>query len=358
MKKLGLFLIVWLFFSLVLGTSIVSAQTIPANGAGDNTTVDLTDIEGFLDSLPEITPNISIYTDPAYPSPGDNISIYIQSYSLPVDEATISWYIDGKFISSGLGLKSINTTVGENARNINIKAVVKTSTGEYEVAHTVSPSELSILDEALTSTPPFYKGRALPVPGSIHKFIAISDFRNSAGRRIDDSNIVYTWRINGQTDGPASGTGRNVYIAVPKTEFTNPSTVTVTAKVVGQNLQNQAIENIGYSESRTLLYAKAPTNGLILSRLATGNMTLSGQEVEITALPLYFNLGNLGSLTYNWYLNNSRIETVGNTNSIILGRNSGESGQFTISAKILDKNNLYSSASSNLTLTYSANSSI
>ncbi len=353
------FLITTLFFTLLFtGTSNVFAQTIPAgilnNIQGDSVSLDVDIIDDILRQIPEFKPSIFIYTDPIYPMPFQDISIHVETYSFSLDESTITWYLDNKLISSGLGLKEIRAKTGDSGKDLLIRAVIKNVAGEYTTDAKITPSGLSIMSESLTTVPPLYKGRALPILGSIQKFVAVTDFRDSAGRNIPDSNIVFTWKVDGETEPKASGTGKNTYIYVPREIYmTPPRKISVTAKVAGLEMQNTKTVNVSYVNPRVLMYAKSPTHGVIFNQMASDTKRLGGKEIEIVSFPLFYNKENASSLSYSWYINDKNIKTASNNvNAIIFGRQEGQSGKDKISSVIVDKINIYGRSGSNFSLEY------
>src|ERR1035437_4018999 len=61
--------------------------------------------------------NIQISITPEFPKAGDSVAVHLESFSTPLAQATISYIINGKVISHGLGLTDFTTTAGAIGSN-------------------------------------------------------------------------------------------------------------------------------------------------------------------------------------------------------------------------------------------------
>jgi hypothetical protein len=158
-----------------------------------------------------IEEQISIVQVPTIPQPGQGVSVQISSYSSDLNKARITWTLDGRVLSSQTGATSLQFTApqsGETSRLV--ITITKEGGGTITKTIVINPAEVDLIYEADTYTHPFYKGKRLYTSESNVDFIAIPNFVRN-GRKIPSSELVYTWKINGNVRQDVSGYGRSVF---------------------------------------------------------------------------------------------------------------------------------------------------
>jgi len=293
-------------FSLILALSLVSfahAQGIP--GVGSPLTLTL---------------------NPENPRPGENVTMTLSSFNIDLNEADITWTVGGKVIASGRGIKTANVIAGSLGSEKTVDVDVNSSqSGDFTESATIRPSDLSILWQAATYVPPFYKGKALETFGGSYKVVAIPDIIDGSGRRIDPKKLVYTWKKNDAIDSDQSGYGRNYFIS-DQTGFTRAGddiSVDVMSPSDGYTISG----NITITPTRPEihLYENNPLYGTIYANELPNQINLANEEISIAAEPYFFSVKDAGSsiMTYSWTLNDTPVSDFQNKNVITLRKTGG-----------------------------------
>jgi hypothetical protein len=153
-----------------------------------------------------LSPDFSITTIPANPTPGQSIILQVESYSSDLTQATISWRYNGAVIASGIGKTRISSTAPQSGSTALISASVTVAGVSSTTALSLQPASVDLLWEAVDSyTPPFYKGKALLAPNGWVRTTAIPTV--SAPK-----NVSYEWTRTDSVVTDASGYNRNSMI--------------------------------------------------------------------------------------------------------------------------------------------------
>ncbi|HVU85592.1 MAG TPA: hypothetical protein VHC50_12165, partial [Puia sp.] len=112
---------------------------------------------------------------PANPKPGDIVDISLNSFAEDLNTSTITWVVNGKSSSGGVGQKSFSLQAPAAGSTTTVTAIVKTSDGQLsEVSTALHPAVMDLLWQAEDSyVPPFYRGKALPGPDTFVKVVAM-----------------------------------------------------------------------------------------------------------------------------------------------------------------------------------------
>ncbi len=327
------FILTLLFSSLIfcfLPIFNLSAQTTW-------TDIDTSSVENSGDSIPSSLemrkPSVNLLFSPSNPTPNSPVTVIVESQSLSLNESTIFWYVNDKLITSGLGLKEINTKVGDIGGDTKVKVVVKSRGLEYTATETVSASELSIFYEAQTTTFPFYKGKRLPSKGSQIEFVAVTNLLGYDRKRIDDDNIVFTWRINGETNIQASGAGKNILYFKPE-NYTTEVMITVSIKVVNESITNKTIESFRFIKPLPIFYENSPSLGIFSNKDLSDKIMLNSDEIKIYISPFFFDKNALKDLRYEWYRGITKLNISDTANYIVFANEENTNGSAYFSVTI------------------------
>jgi hypothetical protein len=171
---------------------------------------------------------------PNNPAPYENVNINLNSYSYNLDSVLISWSVDGKNVSSGIGKKSFSTTAPRAGGETKVVATIYLPDGATETNITIKPSVMELLWQANDSyVPPFYRGKALPTPSSEVKVVAMPEIRTSAGLA-DSNNMTYAWKEDYTNNVDGSGYGKNFFLYT-NDYLQDSNNILVTATTVDQN---------------------------------------------------------------------------------------------------------------------------
>lgn len=145
-------------------------------------------------------------------NPYETIKVTVQSYSFDVDNALLTWKVNGATVRSSIGEKTLSVTLGGPGTKTTVVLLARDSSGEeIELSRVFSPQSVTLMWESLESyTPPFYKGKALPGEGATIQVVALPEFFEN-GKRIPATNLAYAWYVHGEFVSSASGRGRSTF---------------------------------------------------------------------------------------------------------------------------------------------------
>jgi len=134
----------------------------------------------------------SLLTDPAFPKPGELVTVTIESYGSNIYNSNIVWRFDGEIIASATNQRSAQIKAGDLGESAVVSASLVNSAGtERLYSTTIEPRYIDIVVEPQTRVPDFFEGRAVPSIGSAVNVTALIDNNSS-----DKARLVYTWRLN------------------------------------------------------------------------------------------------------------------------------------------------------------------
>lgn len=219
--------------------------------------------------------------------------------------------------------------------------LVPPALAQVHVQTQVVPTNITLVWEADSYVPPFYKGKALMPDGGNARIVALLP------PGIEKSqNIRYTWRVDGQIDSEASGYGQDTY-RLESDRFGGSSLVIVEAHN-GQSLIGSGALRIPLAPTRVLVYADAPLGGVLFN---VENPRLEGEELAIETYPAFFSASarNAATLSYGWKVNGFTVDNpLGNTGRLAV--RSESVGTTTVSVSVRNDNNILELATGAITL--------
>src|SRR3989344_4791386 len=140
-----------------------------------------------------VSKDILFSLSPAYPGPREEVHVSAKTYSFDINTVSLSWYVNGKLVTSGKGITEITVTTGSIGTPTTIQVTERPPTGtRYDKTLTLWPSDLEVLWHANTYTPPGYRGKALPVRGSTITYTALPLMAAETGY-YDLKTLLYEW---------------------------------------------------------------------------------------------------------------------------------------------------------------------
>jgi hypothetical protein len=140
---------------------------------------------------------ILVEVSPENPSPNEDTSITLNSYSNNLNNVLIQWLVNGKTMLSGVGKKTLSIKAPKENGEYMVSATLDLPDGKTSIRVVVRPSSMVMLWQATDSyIPPFYKGKALPTPESEVRVVAMPEIKSSSKNTswIDPKNLTYTWQ--------------------------------------------------------------------------------------------------------------------------------------------------------------------
>jgi hypothetical protein len=305
--------------------------------------------QGIVDNIKN---NIQISINPQYPKAGDNVAIHLQSYSTPLDQATISWIVGGKVISKGFGLTDFSVTAGRIGSKSTVTARIVAADGSViDKTVTIQPADIDLLWQATSYVPPFYQGKALYPHQGLITFTAIPNV--SADKSITKSlgSYIYTWKKDNDVLGSFSVYGRDTF-SLLGTIISRPFTIEVDVSSTDGVSLGSASATINPIPPQIALYENDPLLGVLYNKNLS-NYTMQGKEVSVTAVPFYFNTGaEPAQLEYKWTMNGQSIASQTDPATLTLRNTTGASGNSTIGLRISNVLKTLQSASNSMSITF------
>jgi len=242
---------------------------------------------------------------PAYPKTGEIVTISVSSYSLDMNRATITWYVNGVWDSQGIANTSIRITAGTAGKTTTVRSVISVDGETVEKTMRFTPGGVDLIWEAYESyTPPFYRGKALPIPNASVKIVAVPHLITSNGSELSTDTLTYTWKKNGfyRDVQDQSGYGKDeLYIL--KDILLDTEIVTVEVSSTGRSLQASDSVEIPETQPEINLYQRHPLYGTLYNNSLNSSPNFQpGNETILVAEPYFFSVDNNDpvNLSFNW----------------------------------------------------------
>ena len=301
-----------------------------------------------------IRENLDIKTSPKNPNPHETIKVTAESYMTDLNKATISWYVNGKLAEQGIGRTAFSFKNGNSGETTRLTISITTNIGE-RVTKDISwtPVGVTLMWEADTYTPPFYKGKALMAAQARMRAIAIPD-KTGTQDSLSAGNLVYVWKKEGEAISEASGYGKNSFSFLGPKPFDNAG-VSVQVSSVNDTVKSEVrLNEIPLSNPFILFYENHPLLGSWYNRSLSSELTLNKKELSISAEPYFFSneRGTGASIVYDWSLNN---KTVTNPGRMVTLRNEvGETGDSELTLSMRGLKQTFQTANRDLTIHFTA----
>ena len=260
--------------------------------------------QGFGASLA----SVSITTSPEYPRPNQAIEATVTSVSEDLRAATVVWVLNGEVIQESEGNQAVVFTTGDVGVVQTLQALVKTPNGlVLQDTITINPADALVVWEAVTYTPPLYRGRPLYSADAIIAAEAFVIAQDDTGNAIDPNTLIYTWSRNGSVLNDLSGRGaKSIRTQGPK--FLGQDLISVeVSRESGQLIANTGalIDTI---DPEVVLYEKDPLIGTRYHSAVTSADNLSN-ATQLEAVPFFMSarFKNDSSLTYRWRVNGKTV---------------------------------------------------
>lgn len=276
---------------------------------------------------------ITVAATPNTPSPGQKVTIAVNSYAINLDSADITWYVDKVPAKNGTGAKSLELITPNFGDPRIIDIVIMTiDKRRFDKQFTLKPLEVDILWEADTYTPPFYKGKALPTFKSLVKVSAIARFTGLTSNPLD---YYYTWTMQGST-GLGEGLGRTS--ALVPMGWPNAQIPVKAMATIGSDI-GSATQFVPAVDTKVLFYEQAPLLGVRFNKILPNSVTTSNSEFTIRAVPYFYSNDNMrnSELVYTWKQGNNRIPQGYNPNLLTIKRGATAAGATGISLSVQNR---------------------
>ena len=299
--------------------------------------------------------SVDIIVTPEHPRPGEQVSVTAQSFLIDLDRATLLWQVNGRTAARGVGIKSMSTTAGQTGSVLNVTLTITTAGGtRLSAAESIAITDIDLLWHAITYTPPFYAGKALPAADASVLVAALPHFIDQSGRELAPETLMYTWRRDTTVLGEQSGRGRqSVTVQGPKAG--DLVRISVAVSSADRRLNGSGIVTIEAVEPKVLLYRNEPLLGIRFEQALGETFALQGDEEVLTAYPYFASATGRSdpSLTYTWSVNGARVPAMKtDAGSIVLRRVGEGSGTASLSLTLQNLKKILQSAVAHVAVSF------
>lgn len=299
------FLVILIAPLLILESTKLEAQESTTTPETSTTTPVFTlppEVQAAIDQQANLkieTENFDVEFSPKYPGPNTKVSAQVISYTFDVNRATIAWIINGEVKASG---KSFSFTTSSIGSRTNLTVSIITQDGHaLTKSFSFQASEVDLLWETPTYTPPQYRGKALPSPQSLIKVVSIPRGFNVSGTR-----LIYEWRRNNKNIPASSGLGKNTLIFYGGE--TGSETIGIKVSTIGGGAIAENQISLKIEQPQILFYENLPMEGPQYQKELGNNFTLAKTEMSLRAEPYFFSRRALQKISYEWQMNDKKIE--------------------------------------------------
>jgi len=290
---------------------------------------------------------------PENPTPGQNVSITLNSYTNDLDSVLISWSINGKNVSSGIGKKSFSLNAPKAGEESGVVATISLPDGIVETKIMIRPSVVVLLWQAKDSyVPPFYKGKALASPDSAVKVIALPEIVSSSGL-VNPKNMTYLWKKDYTNNQDGSGYGKSSFSYV-NDYLEDSNNIGVVASTLDQKYSSAANVNIGMVKPKIVFYKNDPSLGTLWEQALFDGHKILDEEI-LVATPYFISPNDLRIpfLTWDWFINDETVSPpTYRKNTLPLMVQPGTSGTSKIRLEINNTEKIFESASKEITIEF------
>lgn len=200
-------------------------------------------------------------------------------------------------------------------------------------AHASDDLKVSLTWQTNTLTPENYQGRPLPIRGSTITVFAFPAMYNS-------SNLIFDWYLDRTYMRYSSGKGKDTFVFTATKWSGAEHNIRVKISDEKKTVSGYASMSIEIQKPELHVFK----NG----KYENDYTVNSGSSNAFLAVPYFFNLLSMESLTYKWYINNQEVENTGSLSSpekftLDIAQNS-RSAKYRISAVAQNKRNLIEKA--------------
>ena len=291
----------------------------------------------------DIQQQVEASVSPENPLPNQSVTISLSAYGADINTADISWSVNGKTENSATGVSQFTFTAGKNGEVKNVVATILFGNNPVVTkTFTIVPQDVSLIYEADSYTPPFYKGKGLyGLEGTVN-FVAVPNLLSPSGTKLNPNNLIYKWTIDGTVLGSKSGYGKNS-LSYTGSILGKDVSVIVDVSSPDNTSTGRAGMLLTVQKPEVLLYEKNPLYGVLFNKeLSSNDVSLSEKEITVQAVPYSTsaNSETASNLSYSWMINNSKIPVPPNQNFVTLRNSTGQKGSSLISV-LVDNSSYY-----------------
>lgn len=275
--------------------------------------------------------NLSLAISPQSPKTEEEVKMQAVLIGADPELSSFEWFKNGKEnkTASGKGKNVFIFQAGNETRTV-VDVVVTTPDGNrLSATRAITREQPMIIWWTDTSAPYWYKGKALPSPGSIVTIMAIP----GAGFGEPASSLMYSWNINVEPYPEISGIGKNSFTL--KTSLVPDVSQQVVVRISNrsQTITQEATLVLPTRDPELFVYKLNPSGLTDFSNVVSSFGGEAGEAFDFIAEPFYFMPEQIASLKYTWRVNNQIITGEEQPNILKVKTSPGQISENTISVQ-------------------------
>lgn len=300
------------------------------------------------------SPNDIIVTmTPPNPTPGQTVNISLNSYLYNLDSVLITYLVNNKKVTEGVGKKSFSLQAPDLSGESTVLVNINLPDGNIQLRLVVKSSNMVMLWQANDSyVPPFYKGKAMPIPDSSIKVVAMPEML-SGKTMLDPNNMTYNWKLDYSNDGESSGYAKNYFI-YNNDYLEKVNNVSVDVSTTDQNYSLGGEINISTTKPKIVFYKRDKDLGTMFDNAIPENYVVKQSET-LEVAPYFMSPNNPLNplLTWTWSINDAPVYLNSLFPNILpLQKTEGVSGNAKINLVIENKYRVFQTTKKELNVSF------
>ncbi|MBC7981857.1 hypothetical protein H7X65_02160 [Candidatus Parcubacteria bacterium] len=265
------------------------------------------------EDIAELKEKVYYNVSPLKPNIGDTVQIEVEMPGTAIKDSNFIWKFAGKTFKEGVGANKVNFVLSQKTK---VDLAITTGAGvTIQKSFDFDPKKVVIIWESKTFTPPFFKGKSLYVKESSIVLNAINLDQENPLTNVYNN---YTWKVDTTVKGNDSGVGYSSYVYQGDILGLEPLfTVTMTgirsAKDRAANKTastgGQSILRVQAFPTEIISYEKLPLLGTLFNKTIKSPYYLDKGETTLVAYPMHYALSSSLAGTYEWFINDVKINT-------------------------------------------------
>lgn len=248
---------------------------------------------------------LALAVSPPAPAPGEATTLTVSSFQADLSDAAISWFANGKRVSSGTGLTAVAIPLGGAGSATNVRVLVDLGDGRRaEAERIITPAAVGFYWWADSYVPAWYRGKALPAPGATIFIQARPSFPPAVSQ-----SLVYTWFLNDEVMREVSGKGSSVFGYTVPGNANALDTIKVRVTNLAGTIAQEATFATPVATPEPLLYEVAPLAGPNTATALRSLAHPAGTPLDLTVEPFFLPRAVVAKLQYQWNLNGTTLSS-------------------------------------------------
>ncbi len=254
-----------------------------------------------------------IEVEPRYPTPGEVVKATLLAPTIDMDSSLVTWTVNGKVVQQSYAGKQMTVPAGEVGSTLTIRVTAESTGGERVSADvSIRVSDATVLWEGKTYTPAFFEGRALYTPGSEVTFSVLPLVTDTSKHFYNKNDLIYVWRIKGNSNPLVSGKGKHTVTLINKNEF-EPFEIYLEIKDPQGTIRVTKKLTVPISQPEVQLYEDSPFVGIYYGKAIGSTFGVYSGESTVVAEPFYMSASSRVDpvLVYKWKVGGNEYNAPG-----------------------------------------------